>query len=441
MRSYADVTLAFRCARGGARVRRRPNQHSHRVLWASLVASAAIHLVLTGPLKSSIEQYLSRSSTQPPPVKVVQLSAEQWSQNLRTKADPKRQERQASPALPALAHSADTPKAELPPQEPEKKKEEKARGQVVEVPPTADDRPNPDAKLLSKHNTTVEKETIARAEERDRNLKRVTNKLQTSGDKKQEKAGVVSPQLSVKGDGLNDTREAKQEEQRMVLKVPDILKRQEIDLRLDPRKGDSVLNRSRSEALRGNSDRLELQLGSSSEEARGEAGGTKGSPNGADQKGLPTISALMPNMGTLARISGSPSPDHVDGVEQGDGTFLNTREFKYATFFYRVRDSVYDHWVSAADREFRRRDPTGNIYGIGDRATLLSIELDASGELDHVRIERASGVEFLDAVAVEAFKKAQPFPNPPSGMVEEDGRIRFNFQFIVTRPRGSNLFR
>jgi outer membrane biosynthesis protein TonB len=42
----------------------------------------------------------------------------------------------------------------------------------------------------------------------------------------------------------------------------------------------------------------------------------------------------------------------------------------------------------------------------------------------------------LDHVAVEAFKKAEPFPNPPMGIADEDGSIRFNFQFVVTmRPR------
>ena len=128
---------------------------------------------------------------------------------------------------------------------------------------------------------------------------------------------------------------------------------------------------------------------------------------------------------------------------EGDGTFLNTKEFKYATFFYRVRDSVYDHWVDAAIREYRRRDPTGNIYGVQDRSTMLSIELDREGGLDGIRVEKASGVDFLDMVAIEAFKKAQPFPNPPPGIVDDDGHIRFNFQFVVTvnASRGLNLFR
>jgi TonB family protein len=59
-----------------------------------------------------------------------------------------------------------------------------------------------------------------------------------------------------------------------------------------------------------------------------------------------------------------------------------------------------------------------------------------------VRVEQSSGVDFLDHVAVEAFKKAEPFPNPPGGIADEDGSIRFNFQFVLTmRPRNPlNVF-
>jgi TonB family protein len=130
-------------------------------------------------------------------------------------------------------------------------------------------------------------------------------------------------------------------------------------------------------------------------------------------------------------------------VPEGDGTFLNAKEFKYATFFYRVRDSVADHWEDLAASEYRRRDPTGNIYGVRDRSTMLRVQLNKQGVLVDVHVEQTSNVDFLDAVAVEAFKRAQPFPNPPPGIADEDGSIRFNFQFIITMNpnRGSNIFR
>jgi TonB family protein len=277
------------------------------------------------------------------------------------------------------------------------------------------------------------------ARDRDPSKKRVTSKLQ-QGERGDDEAGLRTPNLSLKGNGAED-RAGQAAEQEFVLKMPDIPRRDAVDLNREKGAGPGILNRRATEAIRGNSDRFDLQLG----KERGQEGqteSTRGVENG-EGKQIPTLSALMPNFGTLSRISGSPSMDHVEGVLEGDGTFLNTKEFKYATFFYRVQDSVYDHWVGAALREYRRRDPTGNIYGVQDRATLLSISLDRDGSLDDVRVEKGSGVDFLDLVAVEAFRKAQPFPNPPQGIVDDDGRIRFNFKFVVTVGSGSglNLFR
>ena len=40
------------------------------------------------------------------------------------------------------------------------------------------------------------------------------------------------------------------------------------------------------------------------------------------------------------------------------------------------------------------------------------------------------GVDFLDDEALNAFRKAQPFINPPPLLVEADGLIHFNFGFI-----------
>jgi TonB family protein len=414
------------------------------VFFGALLVSAGLHLAVGPPLRDAIEKYLAGARLGArPPVKVVRLTAEQWSQNMRTRPGQKPPPPSASKPLVEAQNAA--PKEAVPPApEPPKPEEpQKVDGQIVEVPPTADDSPNAKAKYLSKYNTHVEKESIARPEERNHKLKRVTNKLQTTGSEDvPREAAVVTPNLSAKGDGLEQDRTGKPEEEKMVLKVPDILRREEINLKLGG-SGDSLRNRSRSEELRGNSDHFELKLGSAAEESSGEAGGTKGSLNGSEKRSLPTVSALMPNLGTLSQLSGSPSPDHVEGVPEGEATFLNTKEFKYATFFYRVRDSVFDHWVDAATREYRRRDPTGNIYGVRDRATMLAIQLGKSGELDDIRVEKTSGVEFLDMVAVEAFRRAQPFPNPPPGIVDDDGRIRFNFQFIITMSssRGLNLFR
>ena len=227
-----------------------------------------------------------------------------------------------------------------------------------------------------------------------------------------------------------------------MVEIPDVRRRDGVKTKRSREVQDGgsaqIANRASADAIRGNSRRLRIERG------QGESGASanekkKGGASGS--KGLPSLAALRPTFGTISRISGSPSRDYVEGVPQGEGTFLNTREFRYATFFYRVRDSVASRWEGPVQQEYRRRDPTGNIYGVRDRATMLSVELTDDGRLFDVRVARSSGLDFLDRIAVDAFRQAEPFPNPPAGIVD-NGAIRFNFQFVLTMgSSGLRLFR
>ena len=411
------------------------------MLLLSFALSAVVHLAAYWPILSIIESYLAAPLNRPKPVKVVRMSSTAWTRSMRSA-------RQAAARPRALSRTAAarTPRPEpekKPEKKPEEKKPDKLKGQVVEVPPTADDSPNPDAKYLSKYNSNVKKETVARLQDRDPNQKRVTNKLQTKQSAPRREAAVRSRGLDVKGDGLESKtpgeagRDASGDKQRFVLEVPDLKRRDAVDLKLTdlPGRRREVSNREGSEALRGNADRFRLELGQAGGSDRSQAGGQKG----GKERSVPSLSSLRPTLGTVARISGSPSRDYVEGLPEGDGTFLNTKEFKYATFFFRVRDSVASRWDSLLTQEYRRRDPTGSIYGVRDRSTVLHIKLALDGSLSGVRISKTSGVDFLDQVAVQAFKMAEPFPNPPAAMADQDGYIRFNFQFVVVMSSSSPL--
>jgi TonB family protein len=59
------------------------------------------------------------------------------------------------------------------------------------------------------------------------------------------------------------------------------------------------------------------------------------------------------------------------------------------------------------------------------------IFLDGRGTLVRVKVLSASGMTDLDDAAVEAFKAAAPFPNPPKGIVEADGFIKIRWDFIL----------
>ncbi len=413
----------------------------------SFVGSAIFNLLVGLPLLRIVSDLLAAPPA-PGPVRVVKLSAEQWSRNRHTTQPSNKPPAFAKSSRPTPSDSQLVPEAkkeEAKKEEP--KKEEKLTGQIVEVPPTVDERQNPEAKYLSKYNSNVEKQSIARSEERDSKMKRVTNKLQTVEQQAIEQSATRTPNLTIKGDhGTGEKEGGKTDkvgetQQKFVLEMPDLQRRDNVRLKLgnEPGIGGSISNRTGSAAMKGNADELNVQLGDGTEDVSGENGGKQGSATGSEEKKLPTLAALLPTFGTVSRMSGSPSRDHVEGVPEGDGTFLNTKEFKYATFFYRVRDSVASYWEDLASNEYRRRDPTGNIYGIRDRSTMLQVRLSRDGKLSDVKVEQTSGVDFLDHVAVEAFQKAQPFPNPPPGIADEDGSIRFNFQFVVTMGSRSPL--
>jgi len=148
------------------------------------------------------------------------------------------------------------------------------------------------------------------------------------------------------------------------------------------------------------------------------------------QKQIP----VLPQLGVLAAIDGAPANDVADeAIDEGDGTFLNTVQFRYASFFNRLHKEVDKNWK--AHREYRKRDPRGNVYGTKTRKTVLEITLDMQGELRNVSIFKSSGLSFLDQEAMAAFRRAQPFPNPPLGLIGDNGVIQFKVGFILYLSR------
>ena len=89
--------------------------------------------------------------------------------------------------------------------------------------------------------------------------------------------------------------------------------------------------RARATPLQGNAERLRIQPGRPGEE------GDQGS---AGQAGLAALSHADAAQAAMDKIIGAAPNDHLQDVEEGDGTFLNTREWKYASFFNRVKQSV-----------------------------------------------------------------------------------------------------
>ncbi len=143
----------------------------------------------------------------------------------------------------------------------------------------------------------------------------------------------------------------------------------------------------------------------------------------------------------LRRSVGTPGTyDDLRDVEEGDATLLNSRRWKYASFFNRVRDMVARQWHPA--EVHRARDPDGSVYGTTTRTTILGLSLLPDGSLGKVVLLRPSGAEHLDEEAIRAVRAAAPFPNPPSGLVDpHSGRIEFTFGFVFEIGGRGRIFR
>ena len=301
--------------------------------------------------------------------------------------------------------------ADLERQEEQRKAEEvkkeiesvKAPGQVVDIPiPRREQRPD-EARFASEHDSTVAKET-----------------------KKYGKFDEKSQQ----GDATGAPRP----------RAPQAASEPRTDGRLAMR--EPTLGR----ALRGpgsNGPEVKPQLSGSRYGAAPDPGApaTEGNlpqlggeapprrPSGGGPSSSGTTPSLMPTEEQLARAIGGGTQDALKDIDEGDETALNSKKWRFASFFNRVKKQVAEHWHP--EEVYRRRDPTGAVYGHQNRYTLVRVQIRPDGTLANVSLEQPSGLEFLDDEAIEAFRQAQPFPNPPRQLIERSGLINFGLGFLL----------
>ena len=72
----------------------------------------------------------------------------------------------------------------------------------------------------------------------------------------------------------------------------------------------------------------------------------------------------------------------------------------------------------------------GKLPSGRDLITRVVIVLGRTGDLKEVQVITSSGQIALDSAAVEAFKKAATFPNPPAGMVKNE-KVEIEWRFVL----------
>jgi len=396
-----------------------PVRRGRRLTIAVALSIAAHFLLLLGIAKDAIFHVPKHSVNQ-----VVSLVASNRSQlqGIRP-AGPQSAASGAQPQLPNLPIA--------PPPLPAEKQEKLESGQVVSLGPTNEQAPDKPTKYLSEKDSRVEKET--RARETNAFYKNALSRLQKEG--RNDKAEQGAPAMSVQpGDNgrLGGGREQKRQKQ--AAELPSKQRRDPLHLEEAP--DGTLKNREGTDAFKGTGNKIARADPGSEGKASNVGPGASSAAPGTPGDLRPLKLTLDQPIGATGPLSGGPMPDDLRGIEEGEGTFLNARSFKFAGFLNRVKETVGRVWTQKVIDASGKRDPTGQLYSYKDRRTVIEFTLDRQGEITDVHVAASSGVQYLDEVAVDAFRVVQRFPNPPPGLMRDDGTVKLPFAFTLLAATG-----
>jgi len=371
--------------------RRRRHISPARRLALAAGLSLFLNLLFLGRLDLS---WLDQASAPRRAVAMAPLTARDWEQNRAVGGQQPR---------PQVVQRLQAPAPVPPPDRPE--------GQVVRVAPPKEPPKEPprDSKYLAEHDSAVEKETRSRFA--DNGLGRP----------------APVPSSPVKPEPLRGPRGLPDAEKTQAARPQPPPEEPPRRLAFDWRPGRAL----RQEAQRSRERAPEPEAPAPGP-FPGRAG-EKGLP-GADGSSLPP--ELRPSAAAYQALAGGPASDHLPDVEEGEATFLNTREWRYAGYFNLITERVDEQWVSAGRKEVEQRDPSGQRFLYKDRLAVLDVTLDGQGAVRNVRVVRSTGVDFLDRVAIDMFRRAETFANPPRGIIDARGQINFAFgiNFVGVSP-------
>lgn len=322
-----------------------------------------------------------------------------------------------------------------PPQPPRPKaeaaREEKPRGQVVQVAPGNRQRPDDSSFLAETHNR-VDRQT--RSTDEGELAPRVSAQRTSPSPSQTQGQDPVAAAESAGNDGSGkDAAPASEAGRRRArVELPEADRSDRLAMRTPRPEGQGPLveRPGHGDRFRGTASALRLQEGERELGASASLGSA--GPGGGQLN-------LIPPASVLGSAAGAPRPDALRDVEEGPQTLLNTVMWKHAGFMNRIRDQIYGRWTRNVDAELSLRDPTLTIYLGRERYTILLVAMDEGGAVKNIQVARSSGVDFLDRAAVDAFYAAQPFPAPPAQLARDDGLFVIPFGFTIHRASGGGV--
>ena len=111
------------------------------------------------------------------------------------------------------------------------------------------------------------------------------------------------------------------------------------------------------------------------------------------------------NLGT-----GENYPVFDEEINEGDKTSLNTIEFKYASFYKRMKEQVGNAWIPMVT------NLSSENLAAGSYKTRIILKLSKEGEIIGLKLDASSNNQILDDIAYRTFTKVRIFPNPPADL-------------------------
>ena len=102
--------------------------------------------------------------------------------------------------------------------------------------------------------------------------------------------------------------------------------------------------------------------------------------------------------------------------EEGEAISLDTRDFRYASYFAHIKRRIQNAWIWPAEARKNRGE------------LLLRFKLRKNGTLEDVRLIRSAGVRILDDLAMAAVTKAAPFNPFPEGLERKSITATFVYE-------------
>ncbi|MSP19150.1 MAG: energy transducer TonB [Bdellovibrionales bacterium] len=135
----------------------------------------------------------------------------------------------------------------------------------------------------------------------------------------------------------------------------------------------------------------------------------------------------------------SAATDDKLNVDRGEQTLLATREYKFFGYYQRIKELLRQYWKPNIEHQMARIWGKGKQINEDELVTRVLVLLDENGGITKISKLASSGYLELDEAAVQAFQSAGPFPNPPKAMLDEDGLVRINWDFILTTDNGPRI--